>query len=332
VKIGKLNPEELQRLVFDRLPAPAAAVASGPSTGVDCAAVRFGDGQVILTTDPITGAAEDIGRLAVHVSCNDIACCGIRPSALLMVLLAPPEAEPEDIARVVDQAAAAAQKLSVSIIGGHTEISDAVTRFVIITTAIGFTYGRQTIQASGGQPGDTLVMTKTAALEGTAIMAADQAARLAGSLSPAELQAARDLIEQISVVEDGSCGASQGAHAMHDATEGGILGACWELAEASGTGCTIDLAAIPLHPLTEKICARLELDPYRLIASGSMLIATPDPAALIGELSRKGIRGTIIGTLTENREKQVVFNGKTANLQSPQSDELYKTTGFAKID
>jgi hydrogenase expression/formation protein HypE len=324
MKIGKLSHEDLQRLVFDRLPAVTGNVASGPATGLDCAAIRFGDGQVILTADPITGAAENIGRLAVHVSCNDIACCGIRPSALMLVIIAPPEAKPDEIAAIIDQAAAAANQLSVSIIGGHTEVSDAVNRFVITTTALGFTYGRQIIQASGGRPGDTLVMSKTAGIEGTAILAADQADRLSPALSGADIRKAKNLIHQISVVEEGSVGASQGVNAMHDATEGGILGACWELAEASGTGCIINRDAIPLHPLTEMICSILDLDPYRLIASGSMLIATAEPAALIAELETKGIRGTAIGTLTENQEKELRFDGKTAKLQPPESDELYK--------
>jgi hydrogenase expression/formation protein HypE len=326
MKIGKLSHDDLQHLVFDRLPALPGNIASGPSTGLDCAAIRFGDGQVILTADPITGAAENIGRLAVHVSCNDIACCGIRPSALLMVLIAPPSATEAEIAGIIDQAAAAAKLLSVSIIGGHTEISDAVNRFIISTTALGFTYGQQIIQASGGRPGDTLVMSKTAGLEGTAIMAADHSARLSSAMSVAELCDAINLIDSISVIEEGSIGANQGVRAMHDATEGGILGACWELAEASNTGCIIDRDAIPLHPLTAKICTILNLDPYRLIASGSMLMATPNPVALVAELAAKGILGTAIGTLTENREKQLRFDGKTAKLAPPDSDELYKIT------
>jgi hydrogenase expression/formation protein HypE len=324
LKIGKLDNNELRRLVLDRLPAPDRFVTAGPAVGVDCCAIRFGDGQVILSTDPITGATADIGRLAVHIACNDIAACGIRPTALLMVIIAPATATRDDICMVIDQAAAAARLLNVSIVGGHTEISDVVSRFLITCTALGFTYGNQVIMANGGQAGDMLVMTKTAGLEGTAILAADRSEKLAGILSESDLQEARGLIEQISVVEEGSCGGDQGVHAMHDATEGGILGACWELAEASGLGCEINAEQIPVHSLTARICSCLNLDPLRLIASGSLLIALPDPDRLLADLASKGIRGTVIGKLTENKAKRLLIRGETLELQPPGPDELYK--------
>jgi hydrogenase expression/formation protein HypE len=326
VKIGKLNHQDLRQLVLDRLPEPGSTVASGPSIGLDCAAIRFGDGQVVLSTDPITGAAAGIGRLAVHISCNDIAACGIRPAAMLLVVIAPPDASREEIRLVVDQAAETASQLSVSIIGGHTEISDAVSRFVVTTTALGFTYGDKIIQASGGQAGDSLVMTKTAGLEGTAILASDKARLLRGCLSAAELAEASALIGQISVIAEGSCGARVDVHAMHDATEGGILGACWELAEASKLGCIIEPGLIPLHPLTRKICDALNLDPMRLIASGSLILAAPQPEILLAELQRKGITGTVIGRLTESPYRLLAINGARQELLPPGPDELYKIT------
>lgn len=324
MKIGKLDNDDLKKLVLDRLPTPDRFVISGPAIGVDCAILRFCDGQVILSTDPITGAAADIGRLAVNIACNDIAACGIRPTALLMVVIAPPQTTREEISKLADQAASAAKKLNVSIIGGHTEISDAVTRFVVTTTAIGFTYGNQVIQASGGRAGDTIIMTKTAGLEGTAILAADHADRLASILTEQELKEARALINLVSVVEEGSSGGDLGVNAMHDATEGGILGASWELAAASSLGCEIQADLIPVLPLTAKICDYLGINPLRLIASGSMIISTPDPDKLILDLKNKGILGTAIGRLTENPERIMTFNGETLELLPPGADELYK--------
>jgi hydrogenase maturation factor len=326
VKIGKLSHEELSRLVLDRLPQPASTVLHGPGVGLDCAAVRFSDGHVVLTSDPITGAAADIGRLAIHVSCNDIAACGIRPSVLMMVLIAPPDCLADDIRRIVDQAAATARQLNVSIVGGHTEVSDAVSRFVMITTAIGFTYGNQIINAGGGRAGDTILMTKTAGIEGTAILAADQHKRLLQHFSQAELDEAADLIDSISVIEEGAIGGRLNVHAMHDATEGGILGACWELAEACGLGCVIRQDNIPLDPLTRRLCAALTIDPLRLIASGSLLIVTDRPEDVMTELARKGILCTEIGRLAEDRRRLIELpDGNRLDLLPPGPDELYKT-------
>ncbi|MEA4888293.1 MAG: AIR synthase family protein [Clostridiaceae bacterium] len=324
MKIGKLSNEDLQHLVLDRLPGQANTVSYGPSIGLDCAAVRFGDGQVILSCDPITGAAADIGYLAVHISCNDIAACGIRPSVLMLVIIAPPQCTPDEIRLVADQASAAAKALNVSIVGGHTEISDAVTRFVITTTALGFTYGGGIIQANGGQAGDYLLMTKTAGLEGTAIFAADQTDKLSGLLTADELATAAAMIGQISVVEEGACGGNFGVHAMHDATEGGILGACWELAEASKRGCIVEKELIPIDPLTRRICSCLNVNPLRLISSGSLIMATADPEPLIAELNRKGIRCSIIGRLTEEPARLLKTGTVLSELRPPEPDELYK--------
>lgn len=324
MKIGKLSHDELQTLVLDRLPRQAGNVAAGPAIGLDCAAVRFGDGQVVLTCDPITGAAAGIGRLAVHVACNDIAACGIRPSILMMVIIAPPSCTADEIRQVADQASAAAAQLNVSIVGGHTEVSDAVTRFVVTTTALGFTYGGAIIQANGGKEGDSLLMTKSAGLEGTAVLAADQRSRLRDALSDAELDQAAAMIDSISVVDEGALGGDCAVHAMHDATEGGILGACWELAESSGLGCIIDADLIPVHPLTARICAALAVDPHRLISSGSLIMATDQPERLIHELAGKGIACTRIGRLTADTGKYVNVGDNRVILTAPGPDELYK--------
>ena len=324
MKIGKLSPEELQSLILDRLPRQAANVVSGPAIGLDCASIRFGDGQVVLSCDPITGATTDIGRLAVHIACNDIAACGIRPSILMMVIIAPPDCTANDIRIVADQASIAAAQLNVSIVGGHTEISDAVNRFIITTTALGFTYGAGMIQANGGKPGDCLLMTKTAGLEGTAVFAADHGKQLLQVLSKEDLEQAAAMISSISVVEEGACGGDFNVHAMHDATEGGILGACWELAKASGLGCIIEKDDIPVDPLTARICSALGIDPLRLTSSGSLIMATDNPEPLIAELTARSIRCTRIGCLTEACGRLLEENGRQTELMPPGPDELYK--------
>jgi hydrogenase maturation factor len=325
MKIGKLSHDQLRTLVLDRLPAAGADILAGPAIGLDCAAVRVGDGLIVVSSDPITGAAAEIGRLAVHISCNDIATCGIRPSLLTLVLIAPPTCRPDDIRQVIDQAAATAAHLGVSIVGGHTEVSDAVSRMVVVTTAIGQAQpGQPLILAGGGRAGDMLLMTKTAGLEGTAILAADRGERLSGSLSPDELAQAAGMIEQISVVAEGACAGRLGAHALHDATEGGILGAVWELAQAGRTGCLVWADQIPIDPLTRRICQLLDLDPLRLIASGSLIIATDRPAPLIAELSAGGILCTAIGRLSDDGRCRVRNDAGTVDLAPPGPDELYK--------
>lgn len=326
MKVGKLDPANLEDLVLHRLPVLSDDIVCGPATGLDCAAIRFKDGLAVLSTDPITGASADIGSLAIHVSCNDLAAFGIQPKGILLVLIAPPWATAEDVAAVIEQASQTAEKLGVSIAGGHTEVSDAVNRFIVTTTAIGFAESGHMVQSDGGQAGDTLLMTKTGGLEGTAILAADQKARLSRVLSESDLAAARNLITQISVVPEGIIGGQLGVHAMHDATEGGILGAAWEMAQACGLGLEITIDAIPLHPLTRQITHELGLDPYRLISSGSLLIATDKPDLVQKSLAESGILASQIGRLTQEVQYVQFCSGIASEMAPPGPDELYKIT------
>lgn len=324
MKTGKLTNEDLKNIVLERLPICSSEISKGPAVGLDCAVMKSQDGLMIISSDPITGAASDVGRIAIHVSCNDIACSGVKPKAIMLVIIAPPNATREDLIEVIEQASSTAKSLNIDIIGGHTEVSDAVNRFILMTTAIGFTPHNELISASGAKNGDTILMTKYAALEGTAILAADFKARLSNCLSDDELLSAMALVNNISVVEEGVLCGTQNVHAMHDATEGGIVGAVWEICEASNTGCLLDIAKIPVLPVTSKICEFFDLNPYRLISSGSMIIVTNKPQTIIDLLSNNNILCTEIGKIVENNREIIEINSQIIEMLPPQSDELYK--------
>jgi hydrogenase expression/formation protein HypE len=324
MKAGKLTDEALHRIVIERLPRCTDQVAEGPGTGLDCGVFRSAGSLTAVSSDPITGASTDIGKIAVHVSCNDIACCGIRPTALTLVMIAPEQSTEEELVQVIDQASATAKALGVDIVGGHTEISPAVNRFVLVTTAFGYAEEGKIVSSSGAKAGDHILMTKFAALEGSAILASDFGGRLEGAMSPADIEKARNLLDYISVVEEGVLCGHLGVHAMHDATEGGILGAVWELCHASGKGCRVELPRIPLLPQTIRICAVFGLDPYRLISSGSMLIATDRPDEVRSRLGDAGIDCAVIGEIVEKDCCYIDHDGHIHEIFPAEADELYK--------
>ncbi len=325
MRIGKLSNRDLERLVLSRVPFAGTAAESGPSVGLDCAVMEMGEGmRLVLSSDPITAAESDAGRLAVQISCNDIAAAGVRPAGIMIVLVVPPDCTEEHLTAIMDQTADAAARIGVRIAGGHTEVSDAVNRVMITTTAFGWTRG-DVVLASGAKPGDTLLMTKTAGLEGTAILARDRRDRLLSIVTEAELGLAEAMLERISVVPEGMAAAGAGVHAMHDATEGGVLGACWELCRASGTGCLVRSRDIPVHPVTARIAGVFGIDPLRLIASGSMILATDRPSELLAAMAAEGIECTSIGTVDDGMCRVVLADGTIADLAPPEADELYKT-------
>jgi hydrogenase expression/formation protein HypE len=324
MEIGKLSHNELKNIVFEQLSLFSDRVVKGSGTGIDCAIWRAGEGLICISSDPVTGAGTDIGKIAIHVSCNDIACCGIKPEVILLVIIAPPSSTPDELRRIVKAAADTADAIGVEVVGGHTEISDSVNQFVLITTAFGYAKNQKVVNSSGAKVRDTLLMTKYAAMEGTSIVASDYLHQIVNFLESKEIEDAQNLVDQISVVKEGVLCGKAGVHAMHDITEGGVLGAAWEMSEASKVGCTIDLSYVPVLSVTRKISDHLHLDPYRFISSGSMLIATDQPNEIKKILKNNGILCTAIGEIVENRREYLDLYGEKHELSEPNADELYK--------
>lgn len=320
---GKLPSELLRELVFDNIKVRNEDVILRPEIGEDCTAIEYGDYACVLSTDPITGADKGIGALAVHISCNDVASSGVRPIALLMTIMAPTGTTKEEIGTIMKEAGEAAAALGVEIAGGHTEITSAVNKVIVSTTAIGKVLKNKLVKTAGAQIGDDVIMTKWAGLEGTAILAGDREDELKSLLSPEELKRAQSLSEQISVVAEGVLAGEHGANSMHDVTEGGILGAVWEVAESSGTGIEVLIDKIPILQETKKICQHYGINPYRLISSGSMVITCKDGRGLTEKLKAIGVQAEIIGKITAEG-RYVIEQGTKKELQPPGADELFK--------
>lgn len=333
MKIGKLNNDKLREIVIQRIGKPRHPwVKTGAGIGVDCAVLRAGDRDIITSSDPVTAGGDLSGSLAIHVSCNDIVAGGALPFALLAVLLVPPSAQEQDLLRAIDQMKQTAEDLKVDIIGGHTEVTDAVNRVIITTTAFGarnLTGAELPVRA---REGDTLLMTKTAGIEGTYIVGEKYKTKRKSLLNEDEKKEWDDLYRQLSLIGEGEVLFSPNQkdtseiHLLHDVTEGGVYGAAYEMAELSGLGVWIEQDMVPISSVTKKITDYFEIDPYRFISSGSLLIAVPGSGEdVINRMKKRGIRCTPIGRFTSAEAGYILSkDGETTPLLPPASDELYK--------
>jgi hydrogenase expression/formation protein HypE len=323
MKEGKIPSELLRELVFDNITVKHEDVILRPEIGEDCTAIEFGDYACVLSTDPITGAEKGIGALAVHISCNDVASSGVKPLALLMTIMAPTSTTEDDIRTIMKDAGEAAALLNVEIAGGHTEITSAVNKIIVSTTAIGKILKHKLVKTAGAKLGDAVIMTKYAGLEGTAILAKDREQELKNMLTNEQLEKAMNLSSQISVVKEGVLAGEFGVNSMHDVTEGGILGAAWEVAESSNTGVEIYLDSIPVLEETKRICEIYQLNPYRLISSGSMIITCSNGAELVEHFRAANIPAAVIGKIIE-KDRILIENNIKKELDPPGPDELFK--------
>lgn len=326
---GKVPPDFLDRMVFQRTGARNRRLLLGPALGEDAAVVRVRGKLLVLTTDPITGAQENAGWLSVHVNANDVATRGAKPVWFLCCLLLPERSDPSVLDMIMSQVDEAAREISVTVAGGHSEITPGLHRPIIVGSMIGEVKSGRYVTTAGARPGDRVILTKTIGLEGTAVLAHDLEEKLTRALGEATVERAKTLTRRISVVKDAMIAtAVGGVHAMHDPTEGGIICGLWELAKASGTGIVADESKIRMEPETEAICQALGIDPFRVLSSGALLItARPRNAERIaGSLQRHGVDASMIGEVTRLEEGRILVkrDGTRLRIEPPERDELYK--------
>lgn len=324
MKIGKIPESTLKKVILEQLGTKREEVLIGPGIGEDCAALKLKEGEVfVLSTDPITGAAEEAGRLAVHVTANDLISSGAEPVGLMLTVLLPPETKEKELRQLSSEVQEECRKLGIAVIGGHTEVTDAVRKPLISVTGVGKVKEDQLLSTKGARPGQDIIVTKYIGLEGTGIIAREQEDLLRKRFSGEFLDEAKACLEYVSVVPEGKIAGAY-ASAMHDITEGGIYGALWEVAQASGVGLEVTIEDIPVKQHTVELCEFFDLNPYQLISSGSMLITTDHGNALVRALEQEGIKASIIGRTTDSKDKIIYRDGKAASLEAPKQDELYK--------
>ncbi len=327
LKPGKVPPEILTRIVFKNLGASDSDVIIGPEIGQDASVIRIGDKDLIASTDPITGSIEDVGWLAVHINANDIATFGVRPRWFLASILLPDGSTSKDLERIMLQIDEAARSLGIAVVGGHTEITEAVSHPIIVGIMHGLTKHGKYVTSSGAQPGDAIIMTKTAAIEGTSILATECSSYLHGKVPDDVLYQAQQMRFQISVVAEGIAAFETGyVTAMHDPTEGGVFGGIHEICDASNVGCKINHDMIPIHPVTSKICDALEVDVYSLISSGTMLLTCSHSKVdeVIDAITRSGVDATVIGkTINDPARRLLIKDSQSSLLPRPETDALW---------
>lgn len=325
MKVGKIPESVLKRSVFKQIHTKRSEVLLGAGVGEDCAAVKLADDEMfVMSTDPITGTATDIGNLAIHITLNDLASAGAEPVGVLLTILLPENSEEAVLKETMAQIEIACAEANVQIMGGHTEVTKAVNQPLINVCGVGKAKVGKLVSTAGAKVGDDIIVTKWIGLEGTSIIAKEKEQELL-SRYPAQLvEAAKNFDKYLSVLPEAASAVKSGVSAMHDVTEGGIFGALWEMAEASGVGLEIDLKKIPVKQETIEVCEFFGINPYELISSGSMLMAAPDGNTLVRELEKQGIHAVVVGKAVAGNDRVLINDDETRFLEPPKTDELYK--------
>jgi hydrogenase maturation factor len=333
--LGKVPIDILREVVFKNLGAERSEVVLGPSAGIDGAVVEIGNKSLIVSMDPITGAVERVGWLVVNINANDVATFGVEPSYFVSCILLPEDADRRTVEAISTEMNRAAANLGIAIVGGHCETTPKLKNPIVVGCMMGTTEKGNYVTAARAKAGDIIIMTKSAGIEGTAILASEKQKQLRKTLGARRLASAKRFYERISVVKDATTAYSTGGvHAMHDPTEGGIAGALHEIADASGLGFIIREEKIRIETETRQICGFFDVDPLQLIASGSLIIAADPKFAerIVSVLSRERIVAETIGEFKATRTRTIRRKtGRREDLVRPASDPLWRALGKSRV-
>ncbi len=327
--LGKPDPIFLEKL-FEPLPKDGRVIV-GSKIGEDAAVLDMGEKYLVVKTDPITFIFENIGWYVVNINANDIACMGATPRWFLLTLLLPQQGTSKELVKsIFDQVKSACQKLDISPIGGHTEVTFNLDRPIAVGQMMGETDRDRLVKSSGAKPGDVVLLTKGVAIEGTHVIYQKKRKELNKRFAPDTLEKLNRLLYQpgISVVEEALLAArSCEVHSMHDPTEGGLRTGLWELAYASGVGIRVEKERIPVLPETETICKFYGLDPLGLCASGALVLTlTPrEGERLLKIYERNRIKCSLIGRVVSREHGlKILKAGKESDLGGVSRDEINK--------
>ncbi|KPL76931.1 hydrogenase expression/formation protein HypE [Ornatilinea apprima] len=314
--MSKFSLEVLERYVHPFIQNNDPDVILGSVFGEDVAITRVHEGVLVSHVDPIVGAVKDIGWLAVHVACNDIATSGTPPRWILVLVLVPRREDEHLLEEIMRDASRAAAELGVTIIGGHSGYSSNLARPLVAVTALGTITDLQPVQTRGARLGDHVLITKGVALEGTAILAndfSDTAIEL--GLNQADLEAARQLMKSVSIVPEALILAKHGATSMHDVTRGGLLETLLEMAKLSQVKILVEEGQISLSPIVERFAKAFDFNPLKMISSGTLAATVPpgQVEAASEQLRQAGISFSDIGQIVAGEGVQI-NHGETMRL------------------
>lgn len=328
MKNGKVSESVLKRSILKQLHSENEHVLLGPAVGEDAAAVRIADGQLAIFSSALVDVpVSELSTLAklVVVRCiNNVVCSGAQPLGIMVDVLVPTLWNEAGLRQLMKEIDRCAKEEGVQVIGGHTQVTRAVKEVLVTASGIGKVAEHSWIKNSSVKPGMDIIVTKWIGLEGTALLAMEKAEELGQRYAAPFIDKAKQYIDYLSIQSEAAVAGQSGAAGMHDVSDGGIFGALWEMAEASGVGLEIYLKKIPIRQETVEISEFFDINPYKLAGTGSLIIIAEDGNKIVREIEKAGGKATIVGHTTDSNDRVLIQGQERRFLETAQTDELLK--------
>lgn len=334
MNIGKIPVNALKRSVLGQIKTKREEAWAGAGIGKDCGGLWFPpDGRLASCVQeavlcppgpPPRDAADSFMTLAdlVQKCANNLAACGSEPVAVMIVLFLPEGTQEPCVKALMAQAEGKCRELNMQIVGGQTRVCGCAGQVLAAVTGYGrvLREGRHTYCA---EPGQDVVLSKWIGLQGTAVIARRNRDRLLKRYPAYLVEEAVNFDRYLSVVPEAGLAAEAGVGAMHDASEGGVLAALWELAEGAGVGLEIDMRKLPLRQETVEVCECCNVNPYELLSGGCLVMTAPDGQGLVRVLEAARIPARIVGKVTDKNSRILVNGDEIRYMDRPRQDSVY---------
>jgi len=331
LKLGKIHPDFFNQHIYRKLGNPDNSVLVKPQNGVDFGVVDLGKQVLVLSTDPFF-IAKELGMqkaawFAVHILASDIAVSGIPARYMAVDLNLPPEMTEGELVEMWEAVHQECKKLKINVITGHTA-RYAGCNYPMVGGATMLGLGnRKELIIPKAKVGDAVIISKGPAIETTGLLAAYFPEYLEAKFGLAFVKRAQNIFYQMSTVKDAFIASSVGGlTAMHDATECGIWGGLFEIAQYSRVGMHIDKNKIILQNEVKLTCECFDIDPYKSISEGTLLATANQKKAkfIVAALIDAGIPASVVGEVTaQSKGMRVIDAHKNMELKHPRIDPFW---------
>lgn len=330
----------LKRSVLRQTGTRRNEVLSGAGVGKDCAILAFEEENVMAVCvqegavaargqenrDPVEPEPYMTMGSMIQKCANNLAAGGFCPFACLVTFLLPESTEEADIRILMKEAEEKCRELSMEVAGGQTRITGGAAVSMAVVTGFGKAWEDAPSISGTAAPGQDIVISKWIGLEGTALLARRNRGKLLERYPAYLVEEAESFGQWLSVLPEAEVGARLGVSSMHDASEGGIFGALWELAEGAGTGLSVDMRKLPLRQETVEVCECCNVNPYELLSGGCLIMTAEDGPGLVAALEKEHIPAVVVGKVTGSNDRILINGDEIRYMDRPQRDALFTPT------
>lgn len=323
MKSGKIKESMLKRSVLRYTGAEDETVLVRGNVGVDAAVVDMQGGYGAFAVNSVTAVdGPNQAKYAFYHVLNDIVSAGGVLKSVLVNIMCPEDFNEDELTYFMKTLKGLCEEYGVSVIGGHTEITDKVNKTVATVMGIGIT--NKTVRPGNIQAGDDIILTKWVGIEGARIIIEEKYEELSKRYTKGFIEDAYGSVNEMSVAPEAAIALENGASYIHNLSSGGILNGLWEMVSTVNLGMEVDFKKIPVKQEIIEICEFFDINPYQLMSNGSLLMTSKDGCDIVRVLENNGIRASVIGRITDGNDKILINDDEVRYLDTPKRDEIFK--------